>query len=159
MAVSTWYTAILRISNYSIHTHKKPIYLLKSKGHHMKLLILYIIYGEIIKFFTKQWWVWNSPTYDYLFTAKCPHPYWVSSSQLFVLSPYTQGQGVSMESSAQPYPSASSQAKEYFPGTDMQTAELCPAAAQLLPMMLWLFACKAKMFWIEIRVGLNWIFK
>jgi len=51
-----------------------------------------------------------------------------------------------MESSAQPYPSASSQAKEYFPGTDMQTAELCPAAAQLLPMMLWLFACKAKMF-------------
>lgn len=64
-----------------------------------------------------------------------------------------------MESSAQPYPSASSQAKEYFPGTDMQTAELCPAAAQLLPMMLWLFACKAKMFWIEIRVGLNWIFK
>lgn len=83
MAVSTWYTAILRISNYSIHTHKKPIYLLKCKGHHMKLLILYIIYGEIIKFFTKQWWVWNSPMYDYLFTAKCPHPYWVSSSQLF----------------------------------------------------------------------------
>lgn len=30
-------------------------------------------------------------------------------------------------------------------GTDMQTAELCPQGAQLLPMMLWSFVGKLKM--------------
>lgn len=89
----------------------------------------------------------NSDEYEIVphttISLQLPH----APSQQFtaVLGPYTQGQGGSTESSAQPRPSASSQAKEHFPGTDMKTAELCPQAAQLPPMMLWSFAGKAKM--------------